>query len=350
MRRAVELARATGDPLTEFFALTHLGSQLAKEDLAESIEVRYAAHDVYQKRVSLDPLPPAQRDLIERQFASLQVLLGLGEFDRGGFETAIGWMDRGIAAQRAQRAFDELLVSHNYLAQVYASIGRFEPAVALLEEALQLHRDHDGPWLHPWVGYDLGLLGKVLLEMGRVGSAADVMREAVQISEATRHIDLLALVWNYQAEVLMHPGNPGVDLDAAERVLLNNLEVSSAAGLTRSAAQAASLLGQLHLRRNALDEASDLSTLAVAHLDRLGDMPAVRTEEILFNHALILDRLGRHEEASASLDRAWEVVQQKLAGMQAPENRSAFLERVPLTRAIRDALAARTPATPPVAT
>jgi tetratricopeptide (TPR) repeat protein len=337
MRRAVELARATGDPLSEFYALTQLGMQLAKENLAESMDVRYTAHDVFRERVSLEDLPATQRDAIRRVAATSQVSIGVGEFDRGNFETAVDWLEQGIAAQRELRMFDELPAAHNYLAQVFAAMGRFEAAVRLLEDAIRLHEEHNGDRLDPWVGYNLGLLAKVLLEMGRLGSAVDVMREAVETSEATGHLDLLALVWNFQAELLMHPGNPSLDVEAAERVLRNNLAVSRASGLTRSATQAASLLGQLLIRRGALEQALEPSAEAVAELARLGDMPAVRSEEILFNHSLVLDRLGRHDEAAAHVDRAWQVVEQKLAGMRDPENRSAFVDRVPLSRAIREA-------------
>ncbi len=113
--------------------------------------------------------------------------------------------------------------------------------------------------------------------------------------------------------------------------------MSTASGLARSATQAASLLGQLLLRRGALEQALESSAQAVAELTRQGDMPAVRSEEILFNHSLVLERLGRHDEAATYVDRAWQVVQQKLAGMREAENRSTFVDRVPLTRAIRDA-------------
>jgi tetratricopeptide (TPR) repeat protein len=157
------------------------------------------------------------------------------------------------------------------------------------------------------------------------------------MSEAAQHMDLLALVWNYQAEILMHPESPAMDLDAAEQVLRKNFEVSSRSGLQRSATEAASLLGLLLLRRGQLAEADAVSAQAVDEIERRGDMPAVRTEEIYYNRWKVLEGLGRHDEARGSLDRAWEVMQRKLDLMSNPDNRTAFLERVPLNLAIIEA-------------
>lgn len=337
MRQAVTLAQETGDAVTEFFALTHLGSQLAKEDLATSVTVRYQALDVYTQRVSLVGLTSTQRDLMLRQYSGLLVLIGLGEFDTGDFEKAIDWLKRGMTELRDEHKFDELPAAMNYLAQVYAAIGVLEEAKGLLEESLRLQDGHGRDHVHPWVGYNQALLGKVLLEMGRFGSAAEVMVEAVRVSEKTRHIDLLSIVWNYEAEVLMHPGNPRVDIAAAEGVLRKNIEVSTAAGLHRSVAQAAALLGVLMTRRADWIQADSFSAQAISELDRYGDMPAVRTEELLYDRWLVLDGWGRRDDALIYLDRAWQVMQRKLGLMVNPEYRRAFVERVPLNLAIADA-------------
>ena len=74
---------------------------------------------------------------------------------------------------------------------------------------------------------------------------------------------------------------------------------------------------------------------AVSAIPRTARTPAaVRTEEIFYNHSLVLDGLGRTDEARASLSRAWAVIESKLERMQNPTNRAAFTERVPLTVAI----------------
>jgi predicted ATPase len=340
-RRAVALAQETGDAVTEFIALKELGGQLAKEDLAASLAVRHDAHELFEHRVSTAELSSAQRRLVDREHASLLVLIGLGEFDCGDLEAAIDWLERGVEEMQTLRMLGELMAAHNYLAQVFASVGLYEIAQGHIEESLRLHDSYDRERTHPWVGYNLGLLAHILLEKGSVDSAVAVMDEAVRISEATEQIDLLTLVWNYQAELLLDVARPSPDLEAATRVLEKNLDVSSSAGLGRSMAHAASLMGQVLLRRGAFQGAYTYSAQAVAELDRRGDMPAVRSEEILYNHWLVLEKLGRPDEAARNLDRAWGIVQRKLDLMHKPEHRLAFLEKVPLNQHIARAYRAQ---------
>jgi tetratricopeptide (TPR) repeat protein len=340
MRRSVAIASEAGDPLTEFVALTQLGGQLAKQDLAESLRIRHAADELFERRVTLDHVPPAQREFLLRQHSNLLVLIGLGEFDGGAIEAGIAWMERGLAEMRARHMMAEQVASLNYLAQAFASIGQYEKATELIAEAI--HRpDADAVGLpDPWLGYNLGLKAHILSEVGQSASAREVMREAVEISEAAEHMDLLTLVWNYQGELLLAEDADDDDLSAAEQVLTRSLEVSTAAGLRPSAARASSLLGVVMVRRGRTSEALSYSQRAVEAVAEVGDMPAVRTEELHFNHFLVLSALGHHEEAASSLAAACAVVDRKRALLDNPGYRQAFAERVPPIRRILAARAA----------
>jgi tetratricopeptide (TPR) repeat protein len=341
MRQAVALAKETGDPLTEFIATTQLGSELAKEDLAESLIVRHAANEIFEARLRSAELPSAEHELLLRQHGSLLVLIGLGEFDRGDIGRAIGWLERGVQELRERAMFDESMAALNFLAQVLTSLGLFAPARDHLEESLRIHDTHHRDRANPWVGYNLALLAHVLFETGDVESAVETMAQAVQASEASEHIDLLTHVLIYQAQLLIEPGNSHGDLEEAWQVLNKNNELSESAGLRWSETMGASLMGQVLLRRGALDGAQTHSARALAEIDAHGDLPAVRTEEILFNHWLVLEALARHEEAARILDRAWEVVQRKLGSLTQDEHRVAFLREVRLNRLIAEAHEAR---------
>ena len=334
MRQARELARATGDPVTEFFTATQLGSQLAKENLNESYAVRYQALQIFDEQVSKADLPPDQRDLMLGQRATLITQIGLAEFDTGNFEKALDRINEGLGELKSHHKIDEIPAALNYLAQVHTAIGQFEIAEQFLRDSIG-QQDGTGTEVGPaWVGYNLGLLGKVLLDAERVDEAVATMAKALRISEAANQTDLLTIVWNYAAEVFMSAGNPQMDLDAAERVLRRNLEVSGQNELQRAATQAASLLGQALLRRSLRTEALAFSAEAVAKIDEMGDMPAVRTEEILYHHSLVLDALGRMDEGTAFLVRAWDAFRSKLDRLELPEHRTAFTDRVPLNVAI----------------
>ena len=42
----------------------------------------------------------------------------------------------------------------------------------------------------------------------------------------------------------------------------------------------------------------------MAKINEMGDMPAVRTEEILYHHSLVLDALGRMDEGETYLHQS----------------------------------------------
>jgi tetratricopeptide (TPR) repeat protein len=337
MREGAMIAKESGNRVTEFFVLAQLGRHLAKESLEESMALRYEAREVFEKYVAGASLEPAHRDLLLRQFSTLLVYIGLGELDRGDYEKAVEQMERGIEEMRNRRMSDDLLAGLNYLGQAYALLGLFEEAERVVKEAIELQSrsGHDGP--HPWTGYNLGLLGKIYMEGGRIADAVRVMADAVQISEAVQQADLLTLVRNYEAELLMHTLNPAADLARAERVLMVNLAESRTAALHRSAALALSLLALLRRKQGRLGAAATHSTEAIEYLERHGDMPALRTEEILFSHHLVLRSLGREDEAVKFLARSRSVLQRKARRLQNRRFRTSFLRAVPLSRNIIEA-------------
>lgn len=342
MRRAVEETQASGDARTHFFALLQLGKQLAKQDLAESLAVRYAALALFNKLIAGPDAGDAhQRALLARQGANLQIYLGVGELDAGDYDRAIAALEQGVAELRALHMHDDVVAGMNYLAQAYAAIGRLADAERALRDSLDAQPERDPEAPYPWIGYNLGLLAKVLLDDGRVVEAEPVMREAVRISEAARQIDLLTIVRNYQGELLAHPGHPHRDVAAAEAVLRTNLAESDDAGLTRSAVLARVLLARLAHARGDRAEAEVQAANAVAAVELHGDMPALRTEEVYFTHYLVLrDADPPRVEARRSLARAHEVLEAKAARLTAPRSRAGF-RALPLAREITAALDAR---------
>ena len=67
-------------------------------------------------------------------------------------------------------------------------------------------------------------------------------------------------------------------------------------------------------------------------------MPALRTEEVLYRHAVILDAAGDSKRASAVIRRAWQEIERKSASIPNREDRYRFREKVTLNRQVHDAL------------
>lgn len=334
MHQAVATARASGHELSTFFALVQLGKQLTKQDLAAGMAVRYEAYERGTALAADGALEPDTRRELARQLSIFRVELGVGEFDQGDFARALEWLNRGLRELQAAQMVEEQLAAHNYLGQVYLALGRFADAEKTLRESFGLLAQGGPEANHPWLGYNLGQLGKVYLDWGRPESASEVLREARRISEAAGQADLLTLVRNFEAEWLMTAGHPESDTEAAAALLERNRAESSAAGLHRSAIQAMVL--QSRLARGAGDAQAALAPAeaAAAELSVRGDMPALRSEEVLFELAQVFEAVGRAEEACALVTRARAILEEKAGRLADPADRDHFLTQVPLNRAI----------------
>jgi hypothetical protein len=163
-------------------------------------------------------------------------------------------------------------------------------------------------------------------------------------SERTVIQILLPLVKNYYAELLMYPAYAGRDLVQADALLAGNIEESIAAGYHRSAVAGLSLRALLALTNDHLENAVDYSSRAVTLLQKMGTLPALRSEEIYFNHYQVLKAAGHDGEAGQCLDQAYATLQKKAASIKADAYRKSFLERVPLSRSIIAARQSSAPA------
>jgi len=142
-------------------------------------------------------------------------------------------------------------------------------------------------------------------------------------------MDLISLVRNYYAEYLIHPDNKQRDLEQAAILLRENLSECRASAMHRSAILALSMLGQIMLQEENRESAFALSQEAVEYLERMGRMPALRSEEIYYNHYKIFNALGNEKEAQKSLEKAYDLIHYVLIDDEKP-----FFERVPLNRSI----------------
>ena len=92
--------------------------------------------------------------------------------------------------------------------------------------------------------------------------------------------------------------------------------------------------GQLELFNQNIDDAFKYSTQAVDYLKKVGIMPALRVEEIYFNHFKVLQAAGHVEEARNYYQEAYAVLIQKADSIREPNLRESYLHRVPLSKTI----------------
>jgi hypothetical protein len=136
----------------------------------------------------------------------------------------------------------------------------------------------------------------------------------------------------------MTPGHKLYNPAEADRLFDITIEECKASHFYRSAVAALSMRGRLAMMQRQMGIALDYSTEAVGYLDERGALPALRTEEVLFNHYCVLRDNGQSSEALTYLYRAHEILQKKGASINDEVQRQSFMERVPTSRAILSAV------------
>jgi tetratricopeptide (TPR) repeat protein len=311
------------------------GRHVSKRNLAEGLAALRAAELMYasvpELRQSDDPVLVFTRNVAEMQ-------LGVTLFDSGYLEEALGRLGRCVDRLRGELLNANLPIAFNYLAQIQIAIGRSAEAEATLREALDFEERRGGD--SGWHANNAALLALVLAPGSRNADEARALIESAwEETERTWLLNLVPLVRNLYADVLLAlPHATAEDLDRAERLARETRRETEESGMTRSRIAALCLSARVHLRMGRSTQAADFARKAVAVLDQVGDMPALRTEEILYHAASVLWADGDTAEASALIDRASAAFERKAERIEDDSLRRAFTEDVPLNRWIRDGL------------
>lgn len=330
LRDALKTAQQVRDQLGEFVIMSELGHHLVGENLTEGLTLLFQAHDLYTRMIATQAVP--QTKVLERYFHRLQGLIGIAEFDQGKFDEAEKWLKESIAGLKRLGMRYDLPGMFNFLSQLYIAMGLFEDAERVLKESVDLLKEEDEP--SSFKGRSLALLGKLYIEWNRIEDAIGPLLKGWEETQATWNVAVVPLVRNYYAELLMHPNYRARNFAKAKQLLDITLEESRTTDFHRSAIAALSLHSQLALTQGLIDTALSYSTQAVGYLERMGIMPALRTEEVLFNHYLALKANKREREAIHYLGQAHAIVLKKAESIKNPDHQRAFMERVPVSKAI----------------
>ncbi|MFF4606027.1 AAA family ATPase [Streptomyces sp. NPDC001339] len=333
LRDAVEMAEQHGDPVALFVARVEYGRQVSKRTLADGLAQLREAERMYASDPRLggsdDPVLQHARNLGEMQ-------LGITLFDSGNLSEALTRLRRCAERLRTESLQAELPIALNYLAQVCAGLGAYREAKEALREALAFEEGRGGD--SGWHAYNAALLAHLLVqEPDRRGEGLDLMEEAWAETERTWLANLVPIVRNLYAEVLFHTAEaPGEALDQAHRLAIDTCAETQRSGMIRSEIAAHSLCSLILQRKDDGAAAQEHAREALRILDEVGDMPALRTEEVLYRAAVVLRARGAQEEAEALLGRARAVVARKADLITDDAMRRRFLADVPLNRSIQN--------------
>ncbi|EFL18105.1 AAA family ATPase [Streptomyces sp. C] len=328
---AVELAEEHGDPVPLFVARVEYGRQVSKRRLADGLAQLREAERMYASDPRLggsgEPVLQHARNLGEMQ-------LGITLFDSGYLTEALTRLTRCVARLRDEPLKAELPIALNYLAQVHMGLGDEEKAEEALREALDFEADRGGD--SAWHAYNAALLARIVAR--RAGDREEGRRliaEAWAETERTWLANLVPIVRNLYAEVLLaDAGEYGEELDAAERLAVATCVETRRSGMVRSEIAAHSLRSRILVRKGDVEGAEEHAREALRILGEVGDMPALRTEEVLYHSALVLSARGFEDEARGLLDRARDAVLRKADLIADDAVRERFLSGVSLNRAV----------------
>jgi 6-pyruvoyl-tetrahydropterin synthase/tetratricopeptide (TPR) repeat protein len=324
MRKAVEWASGSRDPVVRALALAQLGHKTMKTDLRGGGALAQAACEL----VDLSALDGDSSLEYRRQLDAIRAIRGIYEFDLGHYQTAMKYLIPFHTSAWALGIKADIAVACNYLSQVHLALGEYEQAEQHLLKAI----DCFGPEApsQAWNANNRALLGKVYLEWNRVEAAQEPLVTGWQESCTARSLPLITLVRNYYAEYLMCAGKDraGEWETLAENLLQENLVEAGRAAIYRSQILSASLLGQLSLARGDQASAGRYSDAAVDLLADKGWLPALRTQEIFYHGYRVQEACGNEDRAQQMLAKAREVVSGIAERIGDPDQRASFLTRV----------------------
>jgi tetratricopeptide (TPR) repeat protein len=255
--------------------------------------------------------------------------IGVNLFDSGNLGEARARLLRCAARLRGETLCAEMPIALNYLAQLHLATGAWDEAETILREALAFEEEHGGD--SGWHAYNNALLAHLLAaDAAREDEAVERATDAWAETRRTWLVNLVPIVRNLYVEVLLATER---DAQLAARLCEDTLTDTRASGMVRSEIAGHVLRSRLRLRQGETHLAAQDAERALELLAQHGDMPAMRTEEVLFHAAWALHAFDGRVRTDL-LERARTEVLHKADSLNDAVLRRRFLEDVPLNRAV----------------
>lgn len=338
LREAVERARQSADPVAVFVAKVEYGRQLSKRDLAGGLEQLREVERMY----AADPGLDAGADPVLQHARNLaQMQLAITLYDTGHLTDAKNRLLQCTARLRGEVLCAELPIALNYLAQVHTAMGRTASAEQALREAREFEERRGGD--SGWHAYNTALLALLLStdpDPDRRSESRDLIERAWLETERTWLANLVPIVRNLYAETLLNHAAHATAraaaelIEQAERLAVATGVETEQTGMIRSQIAALVLRSRIHLQLGRIAPARATALEALRLLDQVGDMPALRTEEVLHHAARALHAAGDVSRAQELAERARAVVTSKAGHIDDAQERAGYLLDVPLNRMI----------------
>lgn len=218
------------------------------------------------------------------------------------------------------------------LGDVHILLGNYQDSLDLHRQSLVIDEDVGYKFGQAWCHHDIGV---IQLNLGNHADAKRELERAMDLAVEIGAPKLVVLSKNDLSRALRASGSKD-DLTAALQLAREASEESGARSLIFGQVTGRSYQAMAHLMLGDKTEAWEQSRVAITLLEAQGDSDAP-SEEIYWNHFVILLALELDEEARKWLKKAYDLVMGKGLNIRDRFYRESFFSRVPLNRQIVDA-------------
>ncbi len=251
--------------------------------------------------------------------------------EAGDYAKALDYFRASLALQQAIGNRWEEVNAWNGLGINYLQLGHLEEAARCSYAGLRVAQeigDEAGQ------AYILGNLGQVLRDQNQLAAATQAFTDGLALVEKQADKYQMAYLLSHLALLHLQAGQPAQARERAEAALALRQTLGLRLWTTADLASLASAHNALGEGAQALEYAQQ----SIALLDECqGEGPEFSHQDY-FLCAQVLRAQGQPEAAQAALRSAQTVLQSRADRISDPILRQAFLERVPMNQAIRDAL------------
>ncbi|MCD6497288.1 MAG: protein kinase [Deltaproteobacteria bacterium] len=254
--------------------------------------------------------------------------LGFMYLSVGEFELAIKYLKSAYAIYKNLGDRSSIATTLSNLGQVYGAVGDYDKALVYLRRAEEHCRDiRDSSFRAD----ALISIGQLHLNRDEGELAARACKQGLALARDADSIYDIARAQIYLALALLRGAG---DVNEAARLANEAAEMSRRARMPQGEVFGLSVGSLALAAAGDLDGALGMSAQAVARLATARNV--AESEVILHNHAKLLLRAGRDEEAVPYLEKAFALVQAKSSKIQDPHVRARYLSVLPARDIVAD--------------
>jgi tetratricopeptide (TPR) repeat protein len=308
LERARRIFENNRDERSMAVVLTNTANVLLATDQTEKAQENYLAALAICRRTG---------DLAKQ--SSLHNNLGAIMFRRADYSGALRHYNLGLRIDETLGNLTGQAAKLNNMAVMLGSMGKHDEAMASFERALKIDLttgNQDGQMRK------LGNIATLHSIKGNYPKAVELIDRAIEIS---RKINSQGYYGYFLSQKVSYLGNLGDN--AGAKVIGNEaIEVTRDSGNLSQLSTLYSNLADIYCDTGELDKAYEYSSQAI-DLIKKQELFEVLKENSWYTHSMILEKMGRDQEASECLKKAYDEVRQKAGNIGDEEERKGFLTK-----------------------